>query len=130
MQVGVQHIESLMVEIDLYTYRVNSYRVVDGDTLEITLDLGFNTFRKEKVRLARINAPEMKTEAGPASKSHLSELLADKILTVQTKKDEKDRYGRYIAEVWVQEKLADNASKITNINDKMLSDKMAVIYKD
>ena len=88
--------------MDLYVYRVASYRVVDGDTLDVTLDLGFSTFRKEKVRLARINAPEMKTPEGPVSKGHLSELLADKVLTVQTKRDEKDRYGRYIAEVWVE----------------------------
>lgn len=104
---------------DLYTYRVALYRVVDGDTLEVTLDLGFSTFRKEKVRLARINAPEMKTEAGPVSKSHLSGLL-DGVLTVQTKKDEKDRYGRYIAEVWVEG---------VNVNDLMVADKAAV-YKE
>ena len=105
---------------DLYTYRVASYRVVDGDTLEVTLDLGFSTFRKEKVRLARINAPEMKTAEGPVSKSHLSELLDGKVLTVQTKRDERDRYGRYIAEVWVEG---------VNVNDRMVADSAAV-FKD
>lgn len=119
-----------MVDKNLYTYRVSSYRVVDGDTLEVTLDLGFNTFRKEKVRLARINAPEMKTEAGPISKTYLSNLLADKVITVQTKKDEKDRYGRYIAEVWTHQSLTDDMGKVININDKMLSDRMAILYKD
>jgi micrococcal nuclease len=105
---------------DLYVYRVANYRVVDGDTLEVTLDLGFSTFRKEKVRLARINAPELKTELGPVSKGHLSELLDGKVLTVQTKKDEKDRYGRYVAEVWVEG---------VNVNDRMVADNAAV-FKD
>jgi micrococcal nuclease len=97
---------------DLYVYRVANYRVVDGDTLEVTLDLGF--------RLARINAPELKTELGPVSKGHLSELLDGKVLNVQTKKDEKDRYGRYVAEVWVEG---------VNVNDRMVADNAAV-FKD
>ena len=112
--------------MELYTYRVSQYRVVDGDTIEVTLDLGFNTFRKEKLRLARINAPEMKTPEGPLAKAHLSELLEGKTLTVQTKKDEKDRYGRYIAEVWAEESLQKDVSKLSNINDKMVADKSAL----
>ena len=112
--------------MDLYTYRVANYRVVDGDTIEVTLDLGFNTFRKEKLRLARINAPEMKTPEGPLAKAHLSEILTDKVLTVQTKKDEKDRYGRYIAEVWAQESLSKDLSKLSNINDIMVADGSAI----
>ena len=111
-----------------YTYKVANYRVVDGDTLEVTLDLGFNTFRKEKLRLARINAPELKTANGLASKAYLSDLLNDKIIIIQTKKDLKDRYGRYIAEVWITEDIATNASKMLNINDKMLTSGMASIY--
>ncbi len=106
--------------MDLYVYRVANYRVVDGDTLDVTLDLGFSTFRKEKLRLARINAPELKSELGPVSKAHLSELLDGKVLTVQTRRDEKDRYGRYIAEVWVEG---------VNVNDRMVADNAAV-FKD
>jgi micrococcal nuclease len=102
---------------DLYTYRVASYRVVDGDTLDVSLDLGFSTFRREKIRLARINAPEMKTEAGPVSKSHLSDILDGKDIVVKTMKDRKDRYGRYIAEVWVG---------LKNVNDLMVADNAAV----
>lgn len=114
--------------IDLYTYRVISYRVVDGDTLDVTLDLGFNTFRKEKVRLARINAPEIKTDAGSIAKSYLSDLLSGGVLTVQTKRDNKDRYGRYIAEVWIEKQISKDTKKLLNINDIMLADGKAVPY--
>lgn len=114
--------------MELYTYKVANYRVVDGDTLEVTLDLGFSTFRKEKLRLARINAPEIKTANGMASKAYLSDLINDKIITIQTKKDSKDRYGRYLAEVWITEDLARDASKMINVNDKMLTSGMASIY--
>jgi micrococcal nuclease len=97
--------------MELWNYRVSQYRVIDGDTIEATLDLGFNTFRKEKLRLARINAPEMKTTEGPLSKTRLSEILDNKTIHVQTMKDKEDRYGRYIAEVWI-----DNL----NVNDTMV----------
>ncbi len=103
--------------MDLYTYRVSNYRVVDGDTLDVTLDLGFNTFRKERIRLARINAPELKTETGPVSKNHLSELLADRDIVIQTTKDRKDKYGRYIGEIWIG---------LKNVNDLMVADNAAV----
>ena len=118
-----------MDEFDLYVYRVVTYKVIDGDTLDVTLDLGFNTFRKERIRFARINAPEMKTEAGPISKSHLSDLLANKNIFVQTIKDHKDKYGRYLAEVWTEEILDKNVIKYKNINDVMLSDNSAELYK-
>jgi micrococcal nuclease len=114
--------------MELYTYKVANCRVVDGDTLEVTLDLGFSTFRKEKLRLARVNAPELKTANGLASKAYLSDLLNDKVITIQTKKDAKDRYGRYIAEVWVIETLSPDASKILNVNDKLLTSGMASPY--
>ena len=106
--------------MELWNYRISQYRVVDGDTIEATIDLGFSTFRKEKLRLARINAPEIKTDAGPISKSHLSKILDGTTIHVQTMKDKEDRYGRYIAEVWVDD---------VNINDMMVRDGAAEYVK-
>ena len=54
---------------------------------------------------------EMKTEKGPLSKTRLSEILDNKTIHVQTMKDKEDRYGRYIAEVWIDD---------LNVNDTMV----------
>ena len=45
----------------MYTYNCEITRVVDGDTCDITLDLGFNIMHKARVRLHGINAPESRT---------------------------------------------------------------------
>lgn len=102
---------------ELWNYRVVECRVVDGDTLDVTLDLGFHTLRKERLRLARINAPEMKTPQGPVSKTRLAEMLAGKSVIVKTQKDKTDKYGRFIAEVFVDE---------TNVNDALVAGGFAV----
>ena len=97
--------------------------MVDGDTIEAELDLGFGVYMTQKLRFARINAPEMSTEAGKTSKGNLELLLSGKELIVQTKRgaaDQKDKYGRYIAEVWVEG---------NNINDLMIEHGFAVKYE-
>ncbi len=44
---------------DMYTYKLTDIRVVDGDTIEATIDLGFRIYSRQKIRLAGINAPEL-----------------------------------------------------------------------
>lgn len=85
--------------VSLFTYGVSSIRVIDGDTIEATVDQGFRTYRRETFRLARINAPERDTHDGVVAKAALEGLLKDQVVTVQSKKTEK--YGRWLAEVWV-----------------------------
>lgn len=106
-----------------WTYKVRGFRVIDGDTIDAELDLGFGVYMTQRLRFARINAPEMSTAAGPVSKAELEKLLTGKALTVQTKRgtvDEHDKYGRYIAEVWVEG---------NNINDLMVEHGFAVKYE-
>jgi micrococcal nuclease len=92
----------------LFTYRVLSFRVIDGDTLAAEIDQGFHTFRRETFRLARINAPEMNTEEGQRAKYELSQklLLAPEPITLQSIKTEK--YGRWLAEVFVGDENAND----------------------
>lgn len=74
-------------------------RVVDADTVRLTLDLGFNIRRLDQpYRLLRVDAPEMSTEAGKAAKGWLEVFLTEKALTAQTQRS--DSFGRYLAEVW------------------------------
>jgi micrococcal nuclease len=56
-----------------YIYQATLERVVDGDTVDIVIDLGFSTFRKERIRLYGVDAPEINTEAGKLAKGFAEE---------------------------------------------------------
>ena len=86
----------------MYTYFVSSVdRVVDGDTVDVIIDLGFDLTKKERVRLAGIDTPESRTRnleekaMGLEAKDHLIDMLesSDKLI-VKTEKDGK--YGRML----------------------------------
>lgn len=99
----------------MYEYSATLLKVVDGDTIDVLIDLGFDVKIKQRLRLARINAPEMKTESGPGAKKaaemELAYQVPNPILKIQTSKH--DKYGRYIAEViyknprWEEKNLSD-----------------------
>ena len=79
-----------------WIYQATLERVVDGDTVDIVIDLGFSTFRKERVRLYGIDAPEMNTPEGRYVKSVLIDRLNEGGLKIRTIKDKRDKYGRYL----------------------------------
>jgi micrococcal nuclease len=86
----------------IYIYKAELVRVVDGDTVDLVIDLGFDTSRKERFRLYGIDAPEMRTAAGKAAKTWLWEALqpleAIYVQTIQLEtKAERDKYGRFLA---------------------------------
>lgn len=94
----------------VYEYRASVLRVIDGDTIEVTLDLGFHTYRKETLRLRGIDAPEMhaadeaqKAKAHAAKGALRAMVITEKPLTIRTYKDQRDKYGRYLAEVFVEQ---------------------------
>ncbi len=93
----------------LHTYKAYVDRVVDGDTLHVTLDLGFKIEHKEILRLAKINAPEMSSNEGKKSAEALQKILKDApFLIVKTNRT--DVYGRYVADVF----LAKSGNKNSN----------------
>lgn len=82
----------------LYNYRCQLLRVVDGDTVDLEVDLGLETYRKVKCRLYGLNAPEKNTQEGKAAAAWLADRLAKvKTLYVETLKDRTEKYGRYLA---------------------------------
>lgn len=104
----------------LYYYRAIVTAVYDGDTCTVDIDLGLGIWvHGEKLRLHRINAPEVRgaeREAGKISGDFLRSLLEGKEVVVETIKDGKGKYGRYLAEIWLQQE-----PKVwTNINDLMV----------
>ena len=88
----------------MFNYAAKLIEVVDGDTVDLLIDLGFGVHVKERCRLYGIDAPEMPTEAGKAAKAYLESLIgAASELFVATRKmtrkpkEKADKYGRYLA---------------------------------
>ncbi|MFQ5708307.1 MAG: thermonuclease family protein [bacterium] len=116
------------MENQLYSYRARVVSVYDGDTVRANIDLGLNTWvMNEKLRLARIDAPELRgdqREAGLAARDFLRELVLDKEIILETIKDRKGKFGRYLAELW----LKNEAGIFVNVNDLMVQKGYAVVY--
>ncbi len=112
----------------LYHYKMTVTKVVDGDTIYGDVDLGFNIgYKKMEFRLSGINTPETKgatREAGLKSKQFVLDAIMDKEVIVVTKKDTKEKYGRYLA--WVYYKEADNLW--TCLNKKLVELNLAVPF--
>ena len=86
----------------IYIYKAELIRVIDGDTVDLVIDLGFDTFRHERFRLYGIDAPEIRTLAGKAAKAWLWDALqplgAIYVQTIQlSTKAKRDKYGRFLA---------------------------------
>lgn len=84
-----------------YWYSAKVIRVVDGDTLQIAVDLGCETWRNLTVRLAGVDAPERGTLEGKAATQYTVAWVANHpgALLINTVRDRKEKYGRYLA--WV-----------------------------
>jgi len=82
-----------------YQYAATVVDVHDGDTIRVDVDLGFDlTLRSLPLRLVGLNAPELPTEAGKASRDWLrTRLPLGSTITVETLKDKQEKYGRYLA---------------------------------
>ncbi|RMF66757.1 MAG: nuclease [Calditrichaeota bacterium] len=104
----------------LYTYRAKIVSVYDGDTVHADIDLGLSTWIKaEKLRLARINAPELRgpeRDKGLVARDFLRQKILDQQVIVETIKDKKGKFGRYIAEIW----LKNEQGEFVNVNDIMV----------
>jgi micrococcal nuclease len=113
----------------LYTYKAVVTSVYDGDTCTVDFDLGLNTWiRNEKIRLYGINAPELKGKdrtGGLLSRNFLREQILSKEIVIQTIKDKKGKYGRYLGIIQV----IDEKGKEINVNDLLVKRGFAV-YKE
>ena len=86
----------------IYIYKAELIRVVDGDTVELMIDLGFSQFTRQTMRLYGIDAPETRTAEGKAAKAWLWNALqpleAIYVQTIQlSTKAKRDKYGRFLA---------------------------------
>ncbi len=87
-----------------YTYYADVLDVYDGDTLTVTIDLGFSLTVKTKVRLMGIDTAEMKSEdpevkkLAVASRDFIREQVLEKKVLLKSHKP--DKYGRALADIW------------------------------
>ena len=107
----------------MYEYRCKIDRVVDGDTVDVDIDLGFGIWlRKERVRLYGIDTPECRTrdleekKYGLAAKSFVQDLLpVGSMQTLRTKKDDKGKFGRILGEFVVYDAVTDSSRTLNQI---------------
>jgi len=91
----------------MYEYNAILDRVVDGDTIDVNIDLGFNVWKKIRVRMEGINTPESRTrdleekKRGLAAKDRLVEILKFNDNSCSLKVSGEGKYGRALATVFV-----------------------------
>lgn len=83
----------------MYTYKATVNKIVDGDTVNLTIDLGFRLSYTANCRLTGINAPELKTEEGQKAKLML-DLVMPKKSKVTISSTGLDKYGRPLVIIW------------------------------
>ena len=117
-----------------YNFRVTEInRVVDGDTIDVTIDLGFDLYKKERVRVAGIDTPEKRTRdleekaLGIDATNYLKKKLEDTIagdeeLTIRTElKGGMGKYGRLLGWLYIGEDTL-------SINEVMITEGYAWAY--
>ena len=114
----------------MYEYYVRKVEnVVDGDTIDVLIDLGFDILFQSRVRLAGIDTPESRTKdlaekaLGLESKEYLKKHLKDaKSVVIKTEKmDSSEKYGRILGWVYVN-------GNTVSLNDMMINDGYAWGY--
>lgn len=121
----------------MYEYNAVVDRVVDGDTIDCTIDLGFSTWKKIRVRLEGINAPESRTRdkeekaKGLITKARLIEILNYNDNKCVLQVSGLGKFGRALASVYVTSlSPASENSSITliNVNQQLITEGLAVEY--
>ena len=117
----------------MYTYKAILDRVVDGDTIDVKIDLGFDVSIKKRVRFAGINAPESRTRdleekaRGLAAKDRVKAILAENpSFTLES--TEIGKYGRVLGKIHIS--ILDGVEGLTQIclNEQLIKEKHAVEY--
>lgn len=119
----------------MYDYKAKLIRVIDGDTLDAMVDLGFNTWVKKRIRLAGINAFEVRTrdkeikKKGLEAKARLEQLLSKEddfsMISLGVGK-----YGRCLANIYVVKRyIRSDKYHGKSINEAMVQEGHAVRYE-
>jgi micrococcal nuclease len=106
-----------------YQYPALVVSVYDGDTITVNIDLGFGVeLKKQKIRLYGINTPEVRgasKEQGIISRDYVRAKILHKMITLQSIKDKKGKYGRWLGMVLMGE-------EDVNLNKELITKDFAV----
>ena len=116
---------------NLYTYQATVTRVIDGDTIVLNIDLGFDSWIEQKLRLRGIDAAEMSCAEGVVVKNYVKKVCA-KVGFLVCKTYKQDKYGRYLVDIFysLNEKDPQNvAEKGMYLNQELVDQGYARIYQ-
>lgn len=116
----------------MFTYNAKLLKVIDGDTLEVFIDLGFDIWFKARLRLLGINTAEIHTKdkvkkkKGLTAKEFVEKELnsAEQIIIKSEKQIKKGKYGRYLVRVYYTKP----GGNVICLNDLLLSEHLAQKY--
>ena len=117
----------------MYSYKINLLRVVDGDTIDAEIDLGFDIKVKKRIRFVGINTPESRTRnleekaRGLAAKDRVKQLL-EGCENINLKSHGVGKFGRCLGEIFLDR--VDGSEKLTlvSLNELLISENHAVEY--
>ena len=123
-----------------YEFPVVISRIVDGDTVDARIDIGFKIVYEERIRLLGLDTPESFTSnkkekvLGMAAKARMKELIdqanvlpkkrGKKDVVLKTSKDGKGKFGRILGEIWVNS----NTGEGVNVNQTLIDEGHARWY--
>ena len=114
----------------MYQYKIKLDRVIDGDTIDCYIDLGFDINTKKRIRFVGINTPESRTrdleekKRGLAAKARLTEIL-EEASEIHLDSHGLGKYGRVLGELSVS---SDNSITMVNVNELLIKEGHAVEY--
>ena len=117
----------------MYTYKIKLDRVIDGDTIDAYIDLGFKVSVKKRIRFKGINTPESRTRdleekaRGLAAKDRLKNLL-EGANTIQLKSYGVGKYGRCLGELYIDMIDGKECLTLENVNELLIKEGHAVEY--
>ena len=117
----------------MFEYNAVLDRVIDGDTVDATIDLGFDTWKKTRIRFYGINTPESRTRdleekaRGLAAKDRLKAIL-EGANTIQLTSHGVGKYGRCLGELEVDVVDGKECLTLANVNELLIKEGHAVEY--
>lgn len=108
-----------------YVYYARDVLVVDGDTYDLTVDLGFKISQRIRVRLRGVDTPEIhgvkkgsdEYNRGVEAKEFAEAMLEEAdCVVIRTHKDTKEKYGRYLADIYIEE----SDGSFTNLTEALI----------
>ena len=118
----------------MYTYNATVVKIVDGDTIDAEIDLGFDIKIKKRIRLSGINAPESRTrnlaekKMGLASKARLKEMLEGSANEFELESQDIGKYGRGLGKLHISKLSGRETITKVCVNDQLIEEGYAVEY--